>query len=222
VLTCVIAAIAAHEYLTIVGADSSGIGGAVIACWIVGGGSIPDLAAAVLLPMVVAVLLVMMRNTSIAAAAAAGLATVYVGVPLGMLAAVHRAFGSPATLFIIGTIVVSDSAQYYSGRTFGRHPLAPAISPKKTIEGAVGGAIFGTLFVAIVGAYLFGLAPATAVPLGLAAVALGIVGDLFESRLKRAAGVKDSSSLIPGHGGALDRIDALLFAVPAFYLYFSA
>ena len=222
VLTCAVAAMAAHEYLTVVGADASGIGGAVIACWIVAGGSIPELAAVVLLPMVVLVLLVMLRNASISLAASTALATLYLGVPLGMLAAVHRTFGPPATLFVIGTIVISDSAQYYSGRAFGRHPLAPTISPKKTIEGAIGGMVLGTVFVAIVGAYLFDLRPSTAIPFGVTAVALGIVGDLFESRLKRASGVKDSSALIPGHGGVLDRIDALLFAVPAFYLYFKA
>src|SRR5690606_25279131 len=101
---------------------------------------------------------------------------------------------------------------------------APAISPKKTIEGALGGAVFGTAFMAVGGAWLF---PSLASPwawsgVGLAIVALGICGDLFESRLKRTAGVKDSSALIPGHGGILDRIDALLFATPAFYMFVRA
>jgi phosphatidate cytidylyltransferase len=102
----------------------------------------------------------------------------------------------------------------------GRHPLAPAISPKKTIEGAVGGVIFGTAFMTLIGAQVLpfsGYGPL--VILGLPVVVLGICGDLFESRLKRSAGLKDSSALIPGHGGVLDRIDALLFAVAPFYLY---
>jgi phosphatidate cytidylyltransferase len=102
---------------------------------------------------------------------------------------------------------------------FGRHPLAPTVSPKKTIEGAVGGVIFGTAAMVAGGHWLLPLVdlPRLAVA-GLAVVVLGICGDLFESRLKRLANVKDSSSLIPGHGGVLDRIDALLFATPAFYL----
>jgi phosphatidate cytidylyltransferase len=121
---------------------------------------------------------------------------------------------------LLATVVVSDSAQYYTGRLFGRRPLAPAISPKKTIEGAIGGVIFGTAFLTIVGALVLpfsGYGPL--IVLGLLIVSLGICGDLFESRLKRTAGMKDSSALIPGHGGVLDRVDALLFAVAPFYLY---
>ncbi len=117
------------------------------------------------------------------------------------------------------TVFVSDSAQYYSGRAFGRRPLAPAISPKKTIEGAVGGFIFGALFFTAVGAWWLPAVPAAArVVIGVAIVIAGIAGDLFESMLKRSAGVKDSSALIPGHGGILDRIDALLFAAPLYYI----
>src|SRR5207244_3420438 len=93
------------------------------------------------------------------------------------------------------------------------------ISPKKTIEGAVGGFIFGGLVMAFVGAWWL---PSMPLPLrallGVTLVALGIAGDLFESMLKRSAGVKDSSDLIPGHGGVLDRIDALLFAAPVYYI----
>ena len=117
------------------------------------------------------------------------------------------------------TVIVSDTAQYYTGRAFGRRLLAPAISPKKTIEGAIGGFVFGTLLLVVVGRWWL---PAVPLPvraaLGAAIVALGIVGDLFESMLKRSAGVKDSSALIPGHGGVLDRIDALLFAAPVYYI----
>ena len=163
---------------------------------------------------------VLISNHTIQQASTGVLAAVYIGMPLGMLVAVQALQSWPATLLLLGTIVVSDSSQYYVGRMFGRRPLAPAISPKKTMEGAIGGLIFGTAFMVFAGAKMLpftGYAPLFV--LGILVVGLGICGDLFESRLKRAAGVKDSSSLIPGHGGVLDRIDALLFAVPPFYLF---
>jgi phosphatidate cytidylyltransferase len=101
----------------------------------------------------------------------------------------------------------------------GRRLLAPAISPKNTIDGAAGGFVCGGLLLAAAGAWWLPSVPlAFRLMLGLTVVALGIVGDLFESMLKRSAGVKDSSSLIPGHGGVLDRIDALLFAAPVYYV----
>jgi phosphatidate cytidylyltransferase len=144
----------------------------------------------------------------------------YVGLPLGALAAVRESGGRGAVLLLMITIVVSDSAQYYTGRAFGRTPLAPAISPKKTIEGALGGVVLAPIFMVLVGSRVLPGAPWLWLALtGLAIVVFGICGDLFESRLKRAAGVKDSSTLIPGHGGVLDRIDALLFATPAYYLF---
>ena len=121
-------------------------------------------------------------------------------------------------MLLVAVVIVSDSLQYYTGRLLGRRPLAPRVSPKKTIEGAIGGVIFGILFMAVAGRFVL---PVLGIPalalLGAVVVVLGILGDLFESRLKREAGVKDSSALIPGHGGVLDRIDALLFAIPAFY-----
>ena len=222
VLACIVAALAAHEYLTIAGGDFSGIAGPVIACWFASGGGPTSLVVIPFLAFVEFVAVVMLRNVSAGSAAASAMATIYVGMPLGMLAAVHHTFAAPATLMLIGTIVVSDSAQYYTGRALGRHALAPAISPKKTVEGAIGGLVLGTAFVAIVGSAEFRLPLRTTIPFGLGVVVLGIIGDLFESRLKRAAGVKDSSTLIPGHGGVLDRIDALLFAAPAFYVMFKA
>src|SRR5262249_14203202 len=112
-----------------------------------------------------------------------------------------------------------DTAQYYTGRRFGRRLLAPAISPKKTMEGALGGFLAGAAVLLIVGRWWLPSPPwALRALLGMTLVGLGIAGDLFESMLKRSAGVKDSSSLIPGHGGVLDRIDALLFAAPIYYV----
>ena len=126
----------------------------------------------------------------------------------------------PEPLFLLMlTFIVSDTAQYYTGRLLGRRLLAPTISPKKTIEGAVGGLVFGTTVFAAVGAWWLPIVPAAArIAIGLALVAAGIAGDLFESMLKRSVGAKDSSAIIPGHGGVLDRIDALLFAAPVFYI----
>ena len=163
---------------------------------------------------------VIAAGTTIGVAAARFFGAWYIGLPLGLLASVHAIGGPAVTLLLLATIVVSDSSQYYSGRLLGRRPLAPAISPKKTVEGAIGGLVCATTFLAVVGPRVIdGRTAASFVPLGLVLVTLGIGGDLFESRLKRAAGLKDSSSLIPGHGGVLDRIDALLFAIPPFYLY---
>lgn len=153
-------------------------------------------------------------------AAAALLPVVYIGLPLGALVAVLLLRGRAALLLLLVTIAVSDSTQYYAGRAFGRHPLAPAISPKKTVEGAIGGLILGTLTMVAGGALVFpALRFALLALVGATIAALGIAGDLFESMLKRAAGVKDSSGLIPGHGGVLDRIDSWLFAAPVYYIF---
>jgi phosphatidate cytidylyltransferase len=152
--------------------------------------------------------------------AAALLPILYIGLPLGALAAVRAIGGREALLLLMATIVISDSAQYYTGRAFGRRPLAPAISPKKTLEGAFGGMVIGTLAF-ILGARAIALSgPVLMFALvGASIAALGIVGDLFESLLKRSAGMKDSGSIIPGHGGVLDRIDSWLFAAPLYYVF---
>ena len=156
---------------------------------------------------------------ALATVSASILPSIYIGLPVAAIVAI-RVNGGPAVLFLlVFTIMVSDTAQYYSGRTFGSRPLASALSPKKTVEGAVGGFVFGVLALAVAGHWwLPGVPFAVRALLGLGIVALGIAGDLFESMLKRSAGVKDSSSLIPGHGGILDRVDALLFAAPVYYI----
>ena len=157
---------------------------------------------------------------TLADTAASVLAPIYIGLPLGALVGIAAVAGREAVLVLIGTVAVSDTAQYYAGRTFGKHPLAPRRSPKKTIEGAVGGFLVAPAALIAAGqAWLPGLDPIRLGMLGLLLVAAGIVGDLFESMLKRAADLKDSSHLIPGHGGVLDRIDALLFAAPIFYFF---
>ena len=117
-------------------------------------------------------------------------------------------------------MMVGDAGAYYVGRAFGRSPLAPVLSPNKTVEGLGGGIVFSVATAVFLRyAALPRLALATAVGLGLSMALLGVVGDLFESLLKRSAGIKDTSSLLPGHGGVLDRIDSLLFAAPLLFLY---
>ena len=111
---------------------------------------------------------------------------------------------------------MADVAAYFSGRAFGKHKLAPAISPGKTWEGAIGAAV-GVVVYGIALRLAFGFAPLS-LPLWvlclLGVTAISIVGDLFESMLKRQAGIKDSSNVLPGHGGVLDRIDSLTSTLP--------
>jgi phosphatidate cytidylyltransferase len=152
-------------------------------------------------------------------AAASLFPSLYLGLPLGAMVAIRGTRGPEALFLLMLTVIVSDTAQYYTGRAFGRRVLAPAISPKKTVAGAVGGFLFGAAVLAGLGTWWLPTVPALLrAALGVAVVALGIAGDLFESMLKRSARVKDSSDLIPGHGGILDRIDALLFAAPVYYV----
>src|SRR5262245_10434677 len=157
---------------------------------------------------------------AVGSASAALLPLLYLGLPIGSMVALRELHGPQVLFLMMLTVFVSDSAQYYSGRSFGKHLLAPAISPKKTVEGAIGGFIFGALVLTVVGAWwLPSVPPVARMFLGVGIVIAGIAGDLFESMLKRSAGVKDSSALIPGHGGILDRIDALLFAAPVYYVF---
>ena len=219
ILACVVAAFAAHEFLRLVGSTDGHIVGVVIFTWFVSTGSITVLAMIAPIVLLIAGVQALATRFSSGAAVLSAFAIAYISVPLGLLAAVHISRGWRATLLLIATVVVSDSLQFYTGRMLGRRPLAPAISPKKTIEGAIGGVIAGTLFMVVAGPYVFPAhSPAALALLGFVMVLLGILGDLFESRLKREAHVKDSSSLIPGHGGVLDRIDALLFVIPAYAL----
>jgi phosphatidate cytidylyltransferase len=155
-----------------------------------------------------------------ATAAAALFPVLYVGLPLGLLAAVRTERGKEAALFVLALVIISDTAQFYVGSTLGRHRLAPVVSPKKSVEGAIGGLVAGALVAGLAGHIAWpSLSPWWLAVIGAVLAALGIVGDLFESLLKRSAEVKDSSSLIPGHGGVLDRIDALLLVIPGYYAF---
>ncbi|HEY4186659.1 MAG TPA: phosphatidate cytidylyltransferase [Polyangia bacterium] len=150
------------------------------------------------------------------------LGLLYVGAltaPLGLL---HRQLpdGPLWVLTTIGATFANDTGAYFAGRALGRHKLYPAISPGKTVEGAFGGlaASIGALFLCRA-TFFSALSPADCLLVAIPAAILGPTGDLVESMLKRAAGVKDSGHLIPGHGGLLDRLDALLFVSAWVYAY---
>ena len=117
---------------------------------------------------------------------------------------------------MVGTFL-GDTGAYLGGRLFGRRPLAPEISPKKTVEGLVCGMLVAIVSVFVAGLYQTWMTQGDALLLGLAIAVLGPVGDLFESLVKRDAGTKDSSTLLGAHGGVLDRFDAVIFTVVAAY-----
>jgi phosphatidate cytidylyltransferase len=172
------------------------------------------------------------------AAAMSAFGVVYIAVSLGLLIRLrHLPQAEYLIVFILLSVWGGDIAAYYVGKNFGRHKLAPVVSPNKSWEGAIASAVASVGIALLVFHYrLYISALFTHEPGGLtldpeslgvmAIVLLGLVtnvaaqsGDLFESALKRGAGVKDSGTLLPGHGGLLDRIDALLFAVPVVWYY---
>jgi phosphatidate cytidylyltransferase len=183
-------------------------------------------------------------------AAMSYLALPYIGLPLLLLALMRESVrGWVYVLFTFFAVWVGDTAAMYVGKSMGRHKLAPRISPGKTIEGTVASLLFSIgvcclfahylpeiaaalershLLVDVQKSLLIGAPPYGRAPLWLAALLAGIinmaaqVGDLLESALKRGAGVKDSGTMLPGHGGILDRIDALLLALPVAFLLFLA
>lgn len=124
------------------------------------------------------------------------------------------------TISVFALIWINDSAAYIFGRAFGKTKLIPSVSPGKTVEGSVAGLI--TALTAAIGLSFIDGMPSMLVMSGFGAVCIlfGSLGDLFESRLKRAAGVKDSGKFLPGHGGFFDRFDAMMMAIPATILYF--
>lgn len=138
------------------------------------------------------------------------------------LAMIHlRELGPQALLTVMGVVVVADSAAYFIGRSLGRHKLAPQISPGKTWEGLMGAWLGVSLYALLLDHFRVwpdvGLLQTLVVFWGL--FVLSVAGDLFESWMKREAGVKDSGHLLPGHGGVLDRIDSMLAVLPAAVLY---
>lgn len=146
---------------------------------------------------------------------------VYVGWLLGYAVWLHaRPEGSGLVLFLVGVTWAGESAAYVAGSTFGRRQIAPVLSPRKTVEGAVAQIVVSVAAALGLGIWLVpGCGVAGAVGAGLVLGVIGQAGDLAESAIKRSIGTKDTGSLIPGHGGVLDRIDSLLFNAPALYFY---
>lgn len=153
------------------------------------------------------------------------LSVVYISTPFGLLSLIASTrfmdlFEANYAIICLVMVWVSDTFAFFGGKLFGKHKLAERISPKKTWEGS----IIGFIFVLITGVVIwkFFYNDMTLLHWISIAVIVGVfaqIGDLFESSLKRSVKVKDSSNLIPGHGGALDRFDSILFAVPALYIF---
>ena len=129
--------------------------------------------------------------------------------------------------WLISVVIISDTAAFFVGRRFGKHKLAPKISPLKTIEGAIGG-ILGAVITSVIINYIFTSIEKYDADISVFVFVIGgvligcitIVGDLGESKLKRMAGVKDSGTIFPGHGGVLDRLDSVIFNLPMSYYGF--
>lgn len=152
---------------------------------------------------------------------AMGLAgAIYIGMPFNFYLLLYsHAHGLEWIFLVIFAVVMSDVGALLVGMRLGRHPFFPNISPRKTVEGAIGGVLMATLVMGLGGFGVLDLPLGHAVALGVLIGVGGEAGDLVESQMKRLAGVKDSSNLIPGHGGVLDRIDSLLFPPILVYLY---
>ena len=142
-------------------------------------------------------------------------------LPLSFVVRLHGAGaqGPKVLLFVLVLVWIGDTLAYFVGRAVGRLPMAPQISPKKTWEGAAAN-LLGSLLVAAVFARWMAVEPRHLLVMASLGNIAGQVGDLLESACKRSAGVKDSGGLLPGHGGVLDRIDALILAVPVVWYYF--
>ena len=145
----------------------------------------------------------------------------YVGWTLGHLLLLRQLdHGVFLIFFVLLVTGAADTAAYYIGTCLGRRPLAPKLSPRKTVEGFLGGLTFAILTAWVSHLwFLPALTPLDCLVTGCLLAGFGLLGDLSESTFKRSAGVKDSGTLIPGHGGVLDRVDSLLFTAPTFYYY---
>ena len=160
----------------------------------------------------------------ISSSAVTVLGVLYVALLGGHLIAVRTGFGSQLSkhllLFFFLVLMGGDSGAYYAGKTFGRHKLAPTVSPGKTWEGAVASMLTSLLLAAAAHYWFFPeLSLKFALPLAAVMNVVGVFGDLTESALKRSVGTKDTAQILPGHGGMLDRVDSLLFNAPLIYYF---
>jgi phosphatidate cytidylyltransferase len=161
---------------------------------------------------------------SLPASAVAVLATTYVGLLGGSLIRLRNDFpdGWKLVFFLLLVVWLGDSGAYYVGKKFGKHKLSPRISPKKTIEGLAGGIAVSIIAAVVIHFTFFRNFPLHhAIIAGVLLSVAGVVGDLAESMWKRSAAVKDSGTLLPGHGGFLDRFDSILFTAPILYCYWT-
>jgi phosphatidate cytidylyltransferase len=170
-----------------------------------------------------AVLTLSTKRPLVEALPAAGISTsalLLVAFPLSFAVPLHAIprQGPQLLLFALVITWVGDTAAYFVGRSIGKHALAPHVSPKKTWEGTAA-SFLGSLIVALVFANFLTVPLPHLVGMAAAGNAAGQVGDLLESAYKRSAGIKDSGTLLPGHGGVLDRIDALILAIPVVWYY---
>jgi len=144
---------------------------------------------------------------------------IYILIPFIFLYLLGMAIPPTYLLLLFSIIWVSDTFAYLGGKLFGRRKLAPSISPGKTWEGAISGTLFAGISAILTAKYLLKLEEYSIwFSIGILVAIFGILGDLFESKIKRRHGIKNSGTLLPGHGGILDRMDSLLFAVPIYYI----
>jgi phosphatidate cytidylyltransferase len=160
----------------------------------------------------------------LASAGATILGVLYVAFLGGHLVLLRMGFKQPLSTHLLAffflVLMGSDVGAYYVGRAFGKHKLAPEISPGKTWEGVAGGLLAGLAMAALAHFWFFRELPLKwALPLASVMTVLGILGDLTESALKRGSGAKDAANILPGHGGLLDRLDSLLFNAPVIYYF---
>ena len=227
---CAVAAVALLEYFAMALPDHPaerglGVGGGILVAAAVVSGQPQVLGAGLALVVILGLVLPLVRTTDpLGATQRLGLSLLgilYFGFLTGHIVLLRAGDdGWRWVLFTVFTAMGSDSGGYFAGRAFGRHKLAPSVSPSKTVEGGIG-AIAGAMVIAVLSKLVFlpvlGLREAMA--LGAAVSVLAQLGDLCESALKRAFGAKDSGWIIPGHGGILDRLDSLLFPIVFAYYY---
>ncbi|PYQ27834.1 MAG: hypothetical protein DMF56_18340 [Acidobacteria bacterium] len=161
---------------------------------------------------------------SLPSSAIAVLATTYVGMLGGSLIRLRGDFpvGAKLIFFLLLVVWLGDSGAYYVGRSLGKHKLSPRISPKKTVEGLAGGIATSIIAAVVIHFTFFKEIPLLhAIIAGVILSFAGVIGDLAESMWKRSADVKDSGTLIPGHGGFLDRFDSIFFTAPILYCYWT-